>query len=97
MSGVEATLQTKITRYLRSKGCYVIKTQAGPGVPRGCPDVLFFKEGFYGAIEVKASKTARFQPLQRETVAKLDDWSWARVCYPANWPEIRQELDVILL
>lgn len=92
----ESDLQSKITKYLRSKGCYVIKTQAGPGVPRGCPDIIFLYEGFYGAIEVKASKTSRFQPLQKETIEKLDNWSWAKVVYPANWPEVKKELDSLL-
>lgn len=92
----EAQLQTTIIRYLRSKGCYVIKHQAGPGVPRGCPDLSFYTEGFYGFIEVKASKTASFRPLQKETVEKLNKMSWARVVYDSNWPEVKSDLDSLL-
>lgn len=93
---IEKRLQSKIIKYLKSKGCYVIKNNAAPGVPVGCPDLSFYIEGFYGFIEVKASKTSKFQPLQKEAVAKLDSWSWAKVVYPENWEEIQQELEGIL-
>ena len=92
----ESQLQSNIIKHLKHKGCYVIKHQAGPGVPTGCPDLSFYKEGFYGFIEVKSSKTARFQPLQKETIAKLDNWSWCKVVYPENWQEIKEELEVML-
>lgn len=92
----EQDLQSKIIKWLKSQGCYVIKNNAQPGVPLGCPDVVFFKEGFYGFIEVKPSKTAKFQPLQKETVAKLDDWSWARIVYPEIWETTQKELVLLL-
>lgn len=93
---IEKRLQSEIAKWLRSKGCYVIKHQAGMSVPTGCPDLSFYKEGFYGFIEVKSSKTARFQPLQKETIAKLDNWSWCKMVYPENWQEIKEELEVML-
>jgi Holliday junction resolvase len=92
----EAKLQSEIIKYLRHKGCYVIKHSAGPGVPAGCPDVSFYTEGFYGFVEVKAGKSASFQPLQKETVEKLDGWSWAKVVYPENWQDIKKELEGML-
>lgn len=73
-----------------------MKTQPGPGTPVGVADVFFCKEGFYGWIEVKASKTAKFQPLQREFLVKMDNWSWAKAVYPANWEEVKAELDYSL-
>jgi Holliday junction resolvase len=95
---VEAKLQLEIRKYLKSKGCYVLKTRpdARGSSPTGCPDIIFLKEGFWGALEVKASAKAKWQPLQKETVAKLDDWSWARRVDPDNWTQIRSELDSIL-
>ena len=92
----ESIFQTKIIRYLKSRGCYVIKNSAVVGVPVGCPDVVFFKEGYYGFLEVKASKRSKFQPLQKETLKKLDDWSYARAVYPENWDEIHAELEDML-
>lgn len=84
--GVELT--GKITRYLKKHGCLVIESKAGT--------LIFFKDGFWGALEVKKSKTAKFQPLQKEMVAKMDEMSWARVVYPENWEEIQKELEEIL-
>ena len=92
----EATHQTNVIKYLKSKGCYVIKTKPGAGTPKACPDVVFFKEGLWGMIECKASKTAKSQPGQDATIKKMDDWSWARKSYPAVWPAIRAELEEIL-
>ena len=93
---MEAKTQAKLIQFLKRKGCYVIKTKPGPGTPVGCPDVIFFYEGFWGAVEVKSSRTAPFRPLQKETIEKLSNWSYCRVAYPANVDEIISELDDIL-
>jgi Holliday junction resolvase len=92
----EAYLQGNIVKFLKSQGCYVIKTTPGPGVPVGCPDILFMKDGFWGGLEVKASKTSRFQPLQKATIEKLDSMSWCKAVYPENWKIIKLELQQIL-
>lgn len=92
----ESKLQFEITKYLRSKGCYVIKTRPGPGTPKGCPDVIFMLEGFWGSIEIKKSPKAKYQILQEPTLKKLDDWSWARRVDPTDWPLIKEELEAIL-
>lgn len=94
--GKEVSVQQKIIKYLKSKGCYVIKTHPGFGTPSGAPDVLFFKEGFYGAIECKASRTSKWQPLQKETLAKFDAWSYGRALYPENYDKIVAELETML-
>lgn len=89
---MESKLQSQIIKWLKSKGAYVIKTKPGPGVPVGCPDVIFLYEGAWGALECKAAKTARFQPGQEATLAKLSQWSFAYKVYPDNWPKIQQLL-----
>lgn len=93
---VEKRLQSEITKFLRSKKCFVIKTKPGPGTPVGCPDVIFMLEGFWGAIEVKKDPSANYQTLQEETLKKLNNWSWAKRVDPTDWPIIREELDAIL-
>lgn len=92
----ESYLQGKIVRHLKAKGCYVIKTTPGPGVPLGCPDIIFLKDGFWGALEVKASAKSKFQPLQKETIKLLDEMSYCRAVWPENWPSIMLELDELL-
>lgn len=97
MSTAEARLQAKIIKWLKLKGCVVIKLSATPGVPNGIPDVLFLLDGGgWGFLEVKASEKAKFQPLQKQWVKKLDDMYWARVVYPENWLEIRDELETLI-
>lgn len=92
----ESKLQSNIKKYLKDKGCYVLKTRPGAGTPLGCPDIIFMLEGFWGAIEVKANSKAGYKPLQEETLEKLDGWSWARRVDPISWPEVRAELEVML-
>jgi Holliday junction resolvase len=92
----EKKLQSEIIKWLKSQGAYVIKTSPGAGIPNGCPDIIFLKEGFWGAIEVKKSNTVKFQPLQEVTIMKLQDWSYCRVVYPQNWETIKSELETML-
>lgn len=95
---MEAKTQTKLIKYLKGKGCYVIKTRpdARGSVPVGCPDVFAFKEGFWAAFECKASLKAPYRPLQKETVAKLDEWSFARRVSHENLQDVIAELEAIL-
>lgn len=90
---MEAKLQAKIIKFLKSKGAYVIKTKPGPGTPVGCPDIIFLCEGAWGAIEVKASEGARYQPGQEVTIKRLQGWSpFVYKVYPENWDLISKEL-----
>lgn len=89
----ESQLQAEIIRFLKKKKCYVIKTSPGAGTPVGCPDIIALLEGCFIAIEVKASAKSPFQPLQKETIKKLDDWSWCKAVSVDNWGEIRTELE----
>lgn len=91
----EAKLQRMIIRWLRNNGFYVIKCQIPPA-PMGCPDIFAVYEGFWLALEVKASKKSHKQPLQAETVQKLNDWSYCKFVTHENWDEIRTELEQML-
>ena len=93
----EATFDKLVTAYLKKKGCWVIKLTPGvAGIPVGTSDRFFCKEGFYGFLEIKKSKTAPFRPLQQEFLKKMNTWSWAKAVYPENWEETKKELDVML-
>jgi Holliday junction resolvase len=92
----ESNLQSRIVKYLKSKGCYVVKTRPGVGTPDGCPDIIFMLEGFWGALEVKASPIAEYQPLQKITLERMNQWSWARRVDPTDWVEVKTELEAIL-
>lgn len=92
----ESDFQKTIIKWLRGKGCLVIKYQQNATTRASIPDIIFLKEGFWGAIEVKKSKTSKFQPGQREMVAKMNEMSWAKVVWPENWKETQSELTEIL-
>lgn len=93
----EKALQGKVIRWLKAKGCYVIKTQAAPGTPAGCPDVIaLFPGGGWAGLEIKGSNTSKFQPLQKDTIKKLDEMYFSRAVYPENWDNVKAELNIIL-
>lgn len=93
----EAAFQGKVIRWLKSKGCFVIKTQAGPATPVGTPDLIaLFPGGGWCALEIKASAKSKYQPLQKVTIAKLDAMYFSRAVWPENWDEIKKELDKII-
>lgn len=93
---LEKDFQAKIVKWLKAKGCIVLKYQQNATTIASIPDVVFLKDGFWGAIEVKKSKTAKYRPGQKEMVAKLDAMSWAKVVYPECWGEVQDELTEIL-
>ena len=96
MMSIESRLQSEVRNYLKSKGCYVLVIRPQPGIPDGCPDIIFLYEGFWGAVELKKSPKAKWQPLQKETLQKLNDWSWGKKVDPTNWLDIKAELELML-
>lgn len=93
---LEKDFQSKIMKWLRSKKAFAMKCQQNATTRAGISDIFFCKEGFYGFIEVKKSKTAKRQPGQEEFVKKMNEWSWAKVVYPGNWEETQKELEEML-
>lgn len=94
--GREGKLQDAFIKFLKSKGCYVIKVSAGSGVPKGCPDVIALYEGAWLGAEIKATKYSKYQPGQKETIAKLSEWSWCKAVHRDNYEEIIKELEEFL-
>lgn len=83
---------------LRKLGCTVLQYTQGVGTVRGFPDtIVLLPEGLVVFIEFKASKTAKFQPLQKEWIQKLTDRQYfAWVCYPGNRDEVMGEIKRLL-
>ena len=95
----EADLQQKIIKWLRSKGCLVLKYQQNATTRASVPDIIALHEGFWLAIEVKNTKSSPFRPGQKTMIDKLDSWSWAKVVWGgknSNWSEVQEELKEIL-
>lgn len=90
---MESKLQTKIIKFLKDRGAYVIKTRVQPGTPVGCPDIIFLYEGAWGAIEVKASVRAPYRNGQEATLKHFESWtSFVYMAHPDNWETIKAEL-----
>ena len=90
---MEAKLQSQIIKWLKDRGAYVIKTRPGPGIPVGCPDIIFLYEGAWGAIEVKASKKAKWRVGQEATLKRLENWSpFVWKVWPENWLDTQKVL-----
>lgn len=92
----EKNFQSTVIKYLKSKGCFTWKMQENATTQAGVADVFFCIEGFYGFIECKRSKNAGLRPGQKEFVEKMNNWSWAKICYPENWEETKKELELML-
>lgn len=91
----EQDFQSKVIKYLKSKGAYVIKTKAQPGTPVGCPDIIALYEGAWLVIECKKSQNSPLRPAQKRTLDKLRQWSHhVYVAYPQNWDAIKAELNI---
>ena len=92
----ESDFQAKIIRYLKARGCVALKYQQNATTIAGVADIVFFKEGFYGWIEVKRAKNAPRRPGQEQFIQRMNEWSWARVVWPENWEETKKDLERIL-
>lgn len=94
---IESKFEREFCQWLVRKGCYVIKNQAGPGVPKGTPDrTVLMPGGGWAMLEFKRKKTAPFQPLQKEQIKRLDDMWYSRAVYPENADEIKAEIEAML-
>lgn len=93
----EAKFQQSVIRWLKSKGCIVLKYEANATTKVGIPDVFFCKEQFYGFLECKKSKNARIRPGQKPFIDKINAWSYGKIIYPENWDETKHELEEMLI
>lgn len=95
---MEAKTQARLIKYLRSKGAYVIKPRGGPGVPIGCPDVIFLHPALAGTIEVKATEKSPYRQNQKETLARIKAMGYySNTAHANNIDEIEAELDTLLV
>lgn len=92
----EAKFQKEVIKWLKHQGCWVMKITPMPGIPDGTADIFFCREGFYGFLECKKSRTAERRPGQEQFIQKMAEWSYGRVIYPENWEETTAELGEML-
>lgn len=89
----EGNFKKSFCSRLRKLGCTVFQNQ-GVGIPKGFPDTsVLLPEGLTIYIEFKASKRAKFQPLQKEWIKRLTDRQYfAYVVYPEISDDIMEQI-----
>ena len=92
----EADFQKIVIKWLRSKGCIVLKYEQNATTRAGVADVFFCKEGFYGFIECKKAKNSPLRPGQKQFIDKMNEWSYGVIAYPENFDKIKKELEIML-
>lgn len=95
MPGGEKIFETKIRKYLESKGAWVLKTWSN-GVQRaGVPDLIVCYKGRFMGIEVKA-KHGRPSELQVWNLDKINNAGGIAVLlYPSEFDEFKEKLELI--
>lgn len=93
---LERDFQKAVIKWLRSKGCVVLKYEQNATTKAGVADLAFFHEGFYGFLECKKAKNASLRPGQKQFIQKMDSWSYGKIIYPENWDETKRELGEML-
>lgn len=93
----EGNFKKSFCSKLRKLGCTVFQNQ-GVGIPKGFPDTsVLLPEGLTIYIEFKASKRAKFQPLQKEWIKKLTDRQYfAYVVYPEISDDIMEQIKELI-
>lgn len=93
----ESDFEGQFCTWLRRKGCYVIKNNAGPGVPKGTPDrTVLMPGGGWAMLEFKKSAKAKYTELQPEQLKRLNEMWYSATVYPENEAEIKAAIEQML-
>lgn len=93
----ESKFEAEFCTWLKRKGCYVIKNNAGAGVPKGTPDrTVLMPGGGWAMLEFKKSEHEKYQVLQKEQIERLHSMWYSRAVYPENAAQIKAEIEAML-
>lgn len=94
---IESKFERDFCTWLKRKGCYVIKNNAGAGVPKGTPDrTVLMPGGGWAMLEFKSSAKAPYKVLQEEQLARLKEMWYSATVYPENEAQIKDEIEHML-
>lgn len=94
----EGKFKKKVCSQLRKWGATVLQYKQDSTTVKGFPDtIVLLPEGLTIFIEFKKNKTAKFQPLQKEWIKKLNDRNYfAYVMYPEVEEKVMNEIKKLL-
>lgn len=92
----EKSFETKIKKYLESKKCWNVKFFANRMTKVGIPDILACVNGYFVAIEVKASngKPSELQLWNRDKIRESGGISI--ILYPDQFEDFKLLIDDII-
>lgn len=81
----EKQFENRVKKFLKERGCWVLKYWAGGGFTRsGVPDLLVCCDGFFIAVELKASRGKPSELQLRELHRIRDSGGIAVLLYPRD-------------
>lgn len=85
----EKSFENKVKNYLKANGCYFVKFFANSFTKSGVPDILSSCNGFFLAIEVKASNghPSELQIYNRDEIRKSGGISI--ILYPEQFEDFK--------
>ena len=94
--GAEKQFENKVKAYLKSKGCWVLKTWSNGIQREGVPDLLVCCNGYFLGIELKAETghPTRLQVWNVNQIRKAG--GVAIVLYPDKFEELQQLIEQLL-
>ena len=90
----EGKFKKKVCSELKKLGATILQYKQDSTTVKGFPDTLvLLTESLVIFIDFKKSKTAKFQPLQKEWNKKLNERGFfAYIMYPENEKEVMAEI-----
>lgn len=94
----ESDFKSSFCKKLKKLGAIaVIQYEQNAKTVKGFPDTIVIFEGIVVFIEFKASKRAKFQPLQKEWVKKLNDnCHFAYIVCPETANDVLKEIKEVI-
>ena len=92
----EKQFENKVKSYLKSKGCWVLKTWGGGFLRSGIPDLLICCKGKFIGVELKAEK-GKVSPLQKYEIMEIKKaGGLALSLRPSGFDEFKKLIEEII-
>lgn len=93
----EKSFENKIKRYLKDMDAYRVKYHGNYFSENGTPDILACVNGYFLAIEVKATngKPSELQLAKVDEIRKAGGFAY--VVYPSGWERLRDIINGLLI
>jgi len=93
----EKNFENRVKKFLKEQGAWLVKYWGGAAYTKaGVPDLLTCINGFFVAIEIKASK-GKASELQKHTLKEIDEaGGLAVLLYPDDFETFKDMVNLIV-